>query len=323
MIINTSSQPENEPVLDSNTESGSSSPSNPSQPTPQPSTSGHNTRSNPFVQLLPGLPTTTRPRKQPSMAPEASTTSKPKFQRFAGAKSKIKISSWLSLFEVLATRQEITDDKKKICFLMEYLEDEALQFYADEVAPKLDTITWVQTKTAITTRFGERTIDPVLAASRRRWNRGHENVQEYYEEKMFLLRKTGLSEASMAEVLTDGMPFGFRNNLISATITDTSEWLNKAVRLESSFGTQPKSEPRAIAAMAAMGSNFKPQAQRFKSKRPPPGPCKFCKSLGKSDPESNHWQSDCKNKPAGTRPQANHMESSGDHEAHSAVSLNQ
>lgn len=209
-------------------------------------------------------------------------------------KSKIKIASWISLFEVVAVGQNLNTDKTKTAALMEYLEDEALQFFADDVAPDIETVTWTAVKTKLTKRFGEHTIDPVLAASRRRWNRGHETVQEYYEDKMYHLRKTGLTDSSMAEVLTDGMPFGFRNNLISATIASPSEWLSKAVRLESSFSTAPKTDhPKAIAAMV----NGTSRKENKKPKRPPPGPCRFCKNLGKSEQESMHWQSDCKNKP--------------------------
>lgn len=257
-----------------------------------------------------------------SSSSSTKSSSKPKFQRFSGPKTKIKITSWLSLFDVLALGQDITIEKKKISFLMEYLEDEALQFFADEIATKLDTITWTEVKTALTTRFGERTIDPVLAASRRRWNKGQESVQDYYEDKMYLLRKTGLAEASMAEVLTDGMPFSFRNNLIAATITTTSDWLSKAVRLESSFNLNPRSEhPRAVAAMAD-SHNGKPKYQN-KGKRPPPGPCKYCKAKGKADHQSMHWQSDCRDKPSGPRTMVNHSETGeDDHQVNSAVHLN-
>lgn len=220
-------------------------------------------------------------------------THKPKLQKFNGTKSKIKIASWVSLFEVVAVGQEITEDKKKIALLLEYLEDEALQFFADDVAPDIATTTWTLVKTKLTKRFGEQTIDPVLAASRRRWNRGQESVQDYFDDKMYHLRKTGLSDASMAEVLTDGMPFGFRNNLISATVATPSEWLSKAVRLESSFSTAPKADhPKAIAAVA--NGSFRKQNQK---KRQPPAPCKFCKTLGKTDAESMHWHSDCRNRP--------------------------
>lgn len=219
--------------------------------------------------------------------------SKPKLQKFNGAKSKIKIASWTSLFEVVAVGQGITDDPKKVALLMEYLEDEALQFFADDVAPDIATVTWTSVKAKLIKRFGEQTIDPVLAASRRRWNRGQETVQEYFEDKMFHLRRTGLADSSMAEVLTDGMPFSFRNNLISATIETPSEWLSKAVRLESSFSVAPKTDhPKAIAAMA----NGTYRKDNKKPKRPPPGPCKICKNLGKPDTESMHWHSDCRNK---------------------------
>ena len=311
--------PENEPITHLNTESESSSSSNSIPSSPQPSTSRVHTRKNPKGPLLGPLPDPTRSRKQlPIMTTQ--TLAKPSFQRFAGAKTKIKITSWLSLLEVLTVGQEITDDKKKICFLMQYLEDEALQFFADDIAPQMATITWDEVTNLLTTRFGERTIDPVLAASRRHWNRGNESVQEYYEDKMYLLRRTGLSEASMAEVLTDGMPFQFRNNLISATIPTTSDWLNKAVRLEASFNTKSKVDhPRAIAAMV-QGS----QKPKSRSKRPPPGPCKFCKALNKTDEQANHWQSDCQNKPSGSKNQKNYYAEnlSSEQEANSTDHLN-
>lgn len=247
----------------------------------------------------------------------ATNNSKPKLQKFNGTKSKIKITSWISLFEVVAVGQSITEHSKKAALLMEYLEDEALQFFADEVAADILTIEWSAIKTKLTKRFGEQTIDPVLAASRRRWNRGQESVQDYFEDKMFHLRRTGLSDASMAEVLTDGMPFGFRNNLISATIATPSEWLSKAVRLESSFSSAPKSDhPKAIAAVANMTSR---KDSSKKSKRPPPGPCKFCTNLGKSGNEANHWHSDCRNKPQSSNQSPNHSSQQSSQRNHQAI----
>lgn len=321
-----------EPTIDSNSESPpSTSSSSSTQSTTVVSaptvTPGISTRSS-NVPLLGPLQPPSRPRKQTTQQPQAimvngaTSKSKPKLQKFSGVKSKIKITSWLSLFEVVAVGQEITEDKGKAVLLMEYLEDEALQFFADEIAANIATITWVSVSDKLTKRFGEHTIDPVLAASRRHWKRGQETVQEYYEDKMYLLRKTGLSDASMAEVLTDGMPFAFRNNLISATITTPSEWLSKAVRLESSFSTNPRSDhTKPVAAMASDGH----RRDKPKSKRQPPGPCKYCKAIGRTDQQANHWQSDCKNKPQqkeSTNGQTNKDGLTGDHEALSGVSLN-
>lgn len=255
----------------------------------------------------------------------ASNKSKPKLQKFNGATSKIKIDSWLNLFNVLATGLEVTADTPKVTLLMEYVEDEALQYYADEIAADIATITWTQVTDKMKKRFGERTIDPVLAASRRKWQRGTETVQQYYEEKMHLLRKTGLREASMAEVLTDGMPFGFRNPLIAAGVTTTSDWLNMAVRLESSFDSGPfrgdRPPPKAVAAMA----DGHPRQKKPFTKRQPPAACKICQSMGKTE---MHWHSDCPNRKP--RPQQNNnsvaaatnQDSLSGFESVNAVSLN-
>lgn len=216
---------------------------------------------------------------------------KSKLQRYAGFKTKIKINSWLSLFEVAAKVHKADTDTLKVALLMEFIDDEALQWYADHVADKIDTITWAEARTLMVQRFGERTIDPVLAANRRRLNHG-ESVQAYFEEKMYLLRQTGLSETSMAEVLTDGLPPYYRTPLIAASIKDTSEWLSKAVRLEASFGTRKpfaeSNQDKKPAATAAFASGNKE-----KPKKKPPSACRICQEIGKTE---FHWHSECPNR---------------------------
>lgn len=217
-----------------------------------------------------------------------------RLQRFSGAKSKIKVASWIALFEV--TAEKLDTDKEKITFLMHYLDDEALQWYADEICESIDEMTFDEVKQAMKQRFGERTIEPVLAAQRRRLQKG-ETVQQYYEDKMYLLRKTGLSEMSMAEILTDGMPHYYRTPLIASSISSVSDWLNKAVRLESSFASRPEREsqpfrPQAVAATAE--HSYQPKGkQRPQQKKKPPNPCKFCKALDKTE---YHWHNECPNR---------------------------
>lgn len=215
-------------------------------------------------------------------------TKAPKLQRFSGAKSKIKISSWIALFEVICNKMKVTTDSDKVILLMEYLEEEALQWFADEIATNLDTIKWDETVEAIKKRFGDRTIDPVLAAQRRRLQKT-ETVQAYFEDKMYHLRKTGLQESSMAEMLTDGMPPHYRIPLIAATIFNTSDWLSKAVRLESSFGTykpmnQDTNQQRPITV------NMVEDKKGKKSKKQPSEPCRYCKKQNKTE---YHWHADC------------------------------
>lgn len=228
------------------------------------------------------------------MSNEANNKKAPKLQKFAGAKSKIKISSWLSLFEVVASKMASTTDSDKSTLLMEYLEEDALQWFADDVAPTLATIKWSDVTEAIKNRFGDRTVDPVLAAQRRRLLKT-ENVQSYFDEKMYHLRKTGLRDPSMAEMLTDGMPGIYRTPLISASIKTTAEWLTIAVRLESSFSTYKpfnadNRTPHPISVNMADDSK-----RPFKKKSNKPSqPCRFCQKNGKTE---YHWHADCPIRP--------------------------
>jgi hypothetical protein len=230
------------------------------------------------------------------------TTPTSRLQRYSGQKSKIKIDSWLALFGVVAVAQKADTDQKKLALLMDFLDDEALQWYADNVAPQIDTLTFAAVKTAMTKRFGQLTIDPVLAAQRRRLQKG-ETVQQYYEDKMYLLRQTGLKEESMAEILTDGMPHFYRTPLIASTIVSVHDWLNKAVRLESSFSTRPEKEFPArnpgTHPVAAQADTAHPKAKpKSKSKNKPSSACRFCQAQGKTE---FHWHSDCPIRNSGRR----------------------
>jgi hypothetical protein len=81
-------------------------------------------------------------------------------------RNRIPIDHWLNLLEVVIAA--LKDDKEKVVKFMSYLDEDALNFYATKVAPKLSTITWAETRQLMERRFGVSQISPIVAATRRR-----------------------------------------------------------------------------------------------------------------------------------------------------------
>src|SRR5690348_15449256 len=66
----------------------------------------------------------------------------PKLARFTGENSTIKISKWLKLYDVASIN--CPDTKTKISMMISFLDGEALNFFADEIASKAPSISWAQ-----------------------------------------------------------------------------------------------------------------------------------------------------------------------------------
>lgn len=221
--------------------------------------------------------------------------------RYTGECTKIKVGAWLQLFEVVIKSKKLDTDEAKVTLLMSYLDKEALQWFAEDIVSKLDDITWEACKLAMIQRFDQQIVEPVLAAQRRRLQRG-ETVKDYHEAKMVFLRASGLNQHSMCDLLTDGMPFSFRTPLIAAKVLETKDWLSIAVQLESSFGSRfnsgSTSQGLGGQQLVAVNANFTDEPasrnKQFKSKKKPPSPCMHCKTKGKVE---WHWNSDCPDKP--------------------------
>jgi hypothetical protein len=92
----------------------------------------------------------------------------------------------------------LKDNKEKVAKLMPYLDEDALDFYATKVAPKLSTITLAKTRQLMERRFSVSTISPIVAAIRHRLLKS-ETVKSYFDDKMTFLEKTGLSEEHIAD----------------------------------------------------------------------------------------------------------------------------
>jgi hypothetical protein len=130
-------------------------------------------------------------------------------------KNKILVSNWLNLFEVVVSK--VTDDKDKIVKLMSYMDDDALEFYANKVAPYLSSLTWAQTRGLFEKHFGTSTITPIVAVTRRRLTKS-DTIKSYYDDKMAYLEKTGLSEEHMADHLTEGLPENYKSHFYAVFV---------------------------------------------------------------------------------------------------------
>lgn len=214
----------------------------------------------------------------------------PKLVRFAGEKSSIKVSSWLKLFNVASIH--CRDTPTKISMLMSYLDGQALNFFADEIASNINTISWEQVVQLFEERFGEELVCPILAANKRRLQR-NESVQAYYEACMLLLRQTTTNDHERVAILTDGMPSSYKNVLIGARPSTPLQWRTIAMSLEEankfSFKSQQQQQHQSQPAIAAVAVSGKGKSAQTK----PPKPCAICKKLGKVE---WHWHSECPNK---------------------------
>ena len=211
--------------------------------------------------------------------------------RFRKESEGVRINAWINLFELVNVDQP--NDAAKVRMLMRYVEGEALTWFGDEIAPQAATISWDDVRRRMIARFGQITVRPLLAAHKRVL-KSEENVQKYYEEKMDLIRQTTMTVEDTVASLTEGMPYQYHNHLIASGAVSPSEWLSKALQLESSIGKK-RAPFRPIPEAATASTNRKPPGKDQKKgttafQTKPRVPCRFCKAQGR---ELYHWHSDC------------------------------
>jgi hypothetical protein len=232
----------------------------------------------------------------------ASEPSRLLLDRFNGCDTVVKVDLWVNLFELVVTGRE---DRERLITLMRYLSGEALNWFATDIAPNVDTLTWPQTKALLIARFGTPTVHPIIAAQKRVMTRG-DTVQSYYEAKMRLIRLAKQGDDVAISMLTDGMPSIYQPPLITATILTHVDWLTKALQLEAVYKRQQDvrdrrqqyatdRRPNAVAHMAETSQAFdrKRKPQRNDGKKPPT-PCRFCTERGLG--QHWHWHRDCPSK---------------------------
>ena len=217
-----------------------------------------------------------------------------KLEPFNG-KNSIEAKHWLNLFEVVGVQLNLSTDQEKVTKLMSYLQDDALAFYAQRIAPTITTITWAEVRTLIEKRFGTPEVSAIVASSHRRL-RKTESVKEYFDEKMKLLDKTSLTEPEKCDVLTDGVYDEFKKLLITAIITSTEDWLQRALRVEMSLNRKSFSSDSQFKPHFNANPNHKSfqlntnTGRNTRTNQLAPYPCRYCQDHGK---EEYHWHSEC------------------------------
>ena len=126
---------------------------------------------------------------------------------------------------------------------MASLNDDALNWFASDIAPKLNDIKWPNVREQFIARFGPAIANPLVESQHRRL-KATETVQQYYDDKLRVLRRVTLTEPDVVAQLTEGMPPQYRGYLLCANPQTAVSWLAVTLQLESTIRrSQPFNRP--------------------------------------------------------------------------------
>ena len=208
---------------------------------------------------------------------------------------RTKIESWLKLHGIFVRKIESEEDK--VCYLATNLDGKAFQYFCDEIAEFTESITYDEAKNKLVEHFGLSILDPMTEALSRRLQR-HEDVESYFKDKLFLLKKGKCPFVLIIPQLTNGVPRSCQTFLDMASINTPNEWLLKSKKLERRFQLENHSRGKPVVHAATIKDlgypkeSSKPNFNKGKGKLPKP--CAFCKFLGET---IYLWQSECPNPP--------------------------
>ena len=221
------------------------------------------------------------------------------------SKADIPIDNWLNLYEIICDHFRLRTDEAKITRLMAYLKEDALHFFATAIAPERTSLTWDEVRQKLEKRFGSGETEPLTTAIHRRLKR-EESIKQYYDSKLPLLHKTGMTVNAMCAALTEGLPQHYKSHFYGRRFEETLEWLRLASDIEADVNTntfrpqnrKPNTGRTLSATKAETGTNYGRNQSRQPNRsqqqtRKPPYPCRFCQELGRTE---IHWHNECPNK---------------------------
>ena len=205
-----------------------------------------------------------------------------KLDKYDGLTKDIRVQTWLRLYEVHTDGRSSAERSRNLLYNLKGI---ALEWYGDEIAGS--NYTWDQIKDRMTRRFGISTATPLIDAQRRRLKR-EETVEQYFQDKMRLLRQAGLTESQMVDQLTEGLPFQWKLTLTASHPVDTNAWVQVAQKTESHFKSRPQLQKPFVRKPTARTL----AADTNQNESPPQ--CQYCRRL---NIQVNHWHARCPNNP--------------------------
>ena len=215
---------------------------------------------------------------------------RPKLQKFNGFDKSVTIENWLKLYENAARRYHWSEEKM-IDLLGEYLEKEALNHYLNSN----NINNWPGIKSTLTTRFGVKTVEPIVEFDRLKYQHT-KNFEEYYENKRRLANLAQLTESQAVPLMIEHLTEDLKRCFIGHRATTYSQFFDIAKTAEHHFPRNNNNnffKNQFKEKKKFNEQNFGPKSiehDRFKQKKQP-GPCYRCIQAGK--PNQLHWSSEC------------------------------
>ena len=163
------------------------------------------------------------------------------FQKFKDD-GTISASCWIKLLEKKLTVMKV-DAEQFICFIDEYLEGNALNWYINKFGDTEENLTWSDFKKEFLKQFETLIADPFSSFIHRRFN-FNETLEDYFKDKTRLALLAKLSTSQVISGLNDGLPRKFQPYLAMTDFQDTDEWLRKMFRLEQALKMSTFSSPK-------------------------------------------------------------------------------
>lgn len=127
---------------------------------------------------------------------------------FKGVNDDIDATDWIELYELL-TEDALWTDNSKVIHLPSYLKGLAIKWYFNNIKGK-PNLTWQVIKYLFVSNFGYTNKPSLTTINNTKWNRERESFVEYYQNKLAMCSRAGLSGALLLDTLTDGLPDNLR-----------------------------------------------------------------------------------------------------------------
>ena len=212
-----------------------------------------------------------------------SSHSKINVQVYKGLNDKLTIENWFKRFEIISDYYKWNNDKK-IIMLGNYLEDDALNWYLEN----LEINDWNELKENLISRFSLGSADPMIEFVEYKYD-FKVGIKDYFEKKRRLGILAKLNESQIIPIMIQGLNYQFKSHFVTVQPKSYSEFYRIAKAIEDNLNDNFKNRIK-------IKNNTIKKSSEIKSliKKKPPSACRICESLGYKN--RFHWANECKNK---------------------------